>query len=390
MDVDAELHEALLGIAGERSAEAVLQQTADQARRLTAADYAAVGVPDGGGGFARFITSGISDALAERIGPLPRTHGLLGAQLERADPYRTDDIRADPRFGGWPAPHPAMVPFLGVPVWPTDTEPRNDAEPGLGDLNPHYRPIGAVYVTRDESGDPFADADLARLQVLADHAALAIEHAQLWERSRELAMAAEREHLARELHDAMTQRLFSLRLLAQAAADDLHRDPHAAEAALAQVSEQAGEILAELRGLIGGLGPARLETDGLATTLRRHAELVGRAHQLEVHVDAALGAEPEPHARSELFRIAQEALHNIVRHARARRVQVVVRDDGRVLRLEVDDDGVGFDPGDRRVRATRLGLTSMRHRARAVGGALRVESAPGRGTRVRLEVPRDR
>ena len=111
------LSDAVLAIAAEHAVEPVLQKLVDAARELAGARYAAIGVPDGDGGFGRFITSGMSDALIASLGELPRTHGLLGAMLESAEPYRTQDIRQDPRFRGWwPRAHPSMASFLGVPI----------------------------------------------------------------------------------------------------------------------------------------------------------------------------------------------------------------------------------------------------------------------------------
>src|SRR5919199_2106859 len=110
------MSDAVLAIAAERSVEGVLQRIVDVARGLAGARYAALGVPDGEGNFAQFIPSGMSAERVAAMGPLPRTHGLLGAMLESQAPYRTDDIRRDPRFRGWwPPQHPQMASFLGVP-----------------------------------------------------------------------------------------------------------------------------------------------------------------------------------------------------------------------------------------------------------------------------------
>jgi GAF domain-containing protein len=109
--------EAVLGIAGELSVDAVLERLVRTARDLVHARYAALGTPDDEGGFARFITAGMTDAEIEAMGPLPRTHGLLGAMLSGTAPFRTEDITADPRFRGWwPSTHPHMRSFLGVPI----------------------------------------------------------------------------------------------------------------------------------------------------------------------------------------------------------------------------------------------------------------------------------
>src|SRR5438876_6676094 len=108
--------DAVVAIAAEHRFEPVLEKLADAARQLAGARYAAIGVPDGEGGFSHFITSGMSQKQYDAIGDLPRQHGLLGAMLETSDPYEANDIRADPRFEGWPAAHPNMTSFLGVPI----------------------------------------------------------------------------------------------------------------------------------------------------------------------------------------------------------------------------------------------------------------------------------
>src|SRR5437879_9857888 len=110
------MSDAVLTSAAERRVDAVLQKLADAARSLVHARYTAIGLPDGEGGFATFITSGMTDAQYEALGELPRTHGMLGAMLETAEPYRAANIQDDPRFEGWPAEHPNMRSFLGVPI----------------------------------------------------------------------------------------------------------------------------------------------------------------------------------------------------------------------------------------------------------------------------------
>lgn len=357
-------------VAAEHTAEPVLRRLVEAARTLAGARYAALGIPDGEGGFSQFLTAGLSDEEIAAIGPLPRTHGLLGAMLDQAAPYRTDDITTDPRFWGWPPAHPDMRSFLGVPILSEG------------------RIIGAVYVTDKLGGGTFTAGDQETIELLAEHAAVAIENVRLWERSRELALLEERAHLARELHDAMTQRLFSLTLVAETAAEALDRDPPAARDHIGTVRELARDVLRELRSLITDLRPADLEQDGLVAALRSHVAVVARVHDLDVELDAEGPSGLDPGAERHVFRIVQEALHNAARHADARRVDIVVGRDGPALHVEVRDDGRGFDPGDRSLRGTRLGLTSMRDRARVLGGALSITSSPGAGTTVRLELPR--
>jgi signal transduction histidine kinase len=365
------LSDAVLAITAEHAVEPVLQKLVDAARELAGARYAALGVPDGDGGFARFITSGMSEELIASLGDLPRQHGLLGAMLESATPQRTPDIRMDPRFRGWwPKTHPSMSSFLGVPI-----------------LSAGGVVAGAFYLTDKEDADAFSDADQELIETFAAHAALALENARLHERSRELSIVEERNRLARELHDAVTQKLFGLVLAAESGAALIEHDAQQAGVQLELVRELAREAMEELRSVIVHLRPAALEVHGLAVALGKHVDVLRRTHKraiaLEIDGDAPVAAAVEGDA----FRIAQEALHNALRHGgAAARIAVVLHSEPRRLELTVTDDGVGFEPQTPATRARRLGLTTMAERARAAGGTLEITSAPGAGTRVRLEV----
>jgi signal transduction histidine kinase len=364
------MSEAVLAIAAEREVDPVLRQMVRAARELAGARYAALGIPDGEGAFAQFITDGMSDELIAAMGPLPRTHGLLGAMLESPDSYRTADIRRDPRFRGWwPRAHPQMRSFLGVPIV------------ARGEI------VAAFYLTDCEGADEFSEADQRLIEMLAAHAALAIENARLLERSRELSIVEERNRLARELHDAVSQKLFGLVLGAESAVTLLDRDAGAAAEQVARLGELAQDALAELRGLIFELRPASLEEEGLAATLRKQVDMLERVHGRAIELRITGAAKAAPDAAAEVLRIAQQALDNALRHADAERIELRLQGrDGR-LTVTVADDGVGFDPAAPGLRSRRLGLTSMEERARALGGTLVVVSRPGEGTTVTLEVP---
>jgi signal transduction histidine kinase len=366
MDTAEALSDAVLAIAAEHAVEPVLQKLVDAARELAGARYAAIGVPDGEGGFARFITSGMSDELIASLGPLPRTHGLLGAMLEPdAAALRAADIRRDPRFRGWwPAAHPSMSSFLGVPIV---------ARGKVG---------GAFYLTDKDGG--FSDSDQSLIETFAAHAALAIENARLHERSRELSIVEERNRLARELHDAVAQKLFGVVLAAESGTALLQRDVAAAGAQLRLAGELAGEAMEELRSVIVHLRPPALEAEGLAVALAKHVDVLRRAHRRAIDLEVA-GDCPGA-IQADVFRIVQEALHNALRHSGAEHIEVRVRcgADG-AIELSVADDGAGFDATA--VRSRSLGLTTMAERAREAGGRLAIESTPGAGTTVRLRVP---
>jgi signal transduction histidine kinase len=360
---------AVLAVTSQLSVEQVLQRLVDAARDLANARYAAIGIPDGDGGFRRFLVAGMSDELIEAMGPLPRTHGMLGAMLETAEPFRTTDIHADPRFRGWwPRRHPDMRSFLGVPIVASD---------GV---------IGAFYLTEKATAPAFDEADQRMIELLAAHAAIAITNARLYEQSRELSALSERNRLALELHDAVSQKLFSVMLTAEAAAAQLERDPAAASEQVERVRDLAGEALDELRSLILGLRPPELERDGLELTVQKTAEMLGRVHDVEVELitdGEVISGNGDGEHDLALLRIVHEALHNAVRHSGASRIVVRLQDDG----LEVTDDGVGFEPARAELRSRHLGLTSMEERARELGGRLEIRSAPGAGTTVRLTVP---
>jgi signal transduction histidine kinase len=365
------MNDAVLAIAAEATIEPMLQRLVHSARELVDAKYAAIGVPDGEGAFAQFITSGMSEQLIAAMGPLPRTHGLLGAMLTSPVPYRTTDIRRDPRFRGWwPAAHPQMRSFLGVPIV---------ANSGI---------VGALYLT-DKIGAPeFDDADQHLIEMLAVHAALAIEKTRLYERSRELSIIEERNRLARELHDSVTQKLFGVTLTAESASTVIERDPNEAKQQLERLQQLAREAMAELRSLIFELRPPEVESEGLATALRKHVDVLQRIHGDAVELTLDGDAAPSATGDAEVLRIAQEALQNALRHARAAHVDVRLQAHDGHLRLAVTDDGIGFDPADPTLRSQHLGLTSMEERARALGGRLTIASQPGEGTTVTLEVPK--
>ncbi|WP_316527382.1 GAF domain-containing sensor histidine kinase [Kitasatospora brasiliensis] len=354
----------------------VLRRITASARGLLGAEYAALGVPDDHGGFAQFVVDGVTDEQWRAIGPLPRQHGVLAAMLHETGPTRLVDVRKAPAFEGWPAAHPDMDAFLGMPILDTDAA---EDEPQV---------MGVIFLANKRGGGLFTDHDEELLRILAAHAALALSNARLYERSRELTLAGERARIAHDLHDAVSQKLFSLRLTAKAAAKLVDRDPARARAELAEVARLAAEAADELRAVVVELRPAALEEDGLSATLASQVQVLDRAHAADVAF-AADGVRALPPAQeAALLRVAQEALHNALRHSGARRVTVTLAGTparGAVLRVR--DDGRGFDPESVRRAGRHLGLVSMRDRAAAVGGTLTLESAPGRGTLVEMEVP---
>jgi signal transduction histidine kinase len=367
-----QVSQAVLSVTRQMSVRDVLQVIVRSARSLVGARYAALGVPDAGDSFAEFVVDGISGAEWRAIGPLPRQHGMLGVLLKEGKPERLADIRNDPRFEGWPAAHPQMSHFLGVPV--------RDGDQVLGII------FAANKISAAAEKHGFTERDLQILSLFAAHAAIALTNARLYERSRELSVIQERSRLARELHDAVTQKLFSIRAHARAAAvlaDWEPFDPDRVKAEIEVVAALGAEAQAELRAVIDGLAPPDLQAGGLKESLNRYAALAGRAHGIPVTSTAAeLPALPPP-TEAALYRVAQEALHNALRHAGAGAVWLRLAGTGRRVTLDIQDDGHGFAP---EAPSVGVGLASMRERAASVGGTLTIKSGP-HGTLVRMTVP---
>jgi signal transduction histidine kinase len=241
-------------------------------------------------------------------------------------PFRTPNIQDDPRFVGWPDAHPRMRSFMGVPIVAKG------------------RVIGSFYLTDAVAREHFGEDDQRLIEMLAAHAAIAIENARLFERSRELSVIEERNRLARDLHDSVTQTLFSVVLNAESAATLLDRDPAQSKTQLERVKELSQDALQEMRSLIFELRSAELQADGLVATLRKHVEVLARVRRIAI--DLRVTGEDQrlsPDAEIGLFRIAQEALNNALKHAGATTITVELDLAAAPARLRICDDGHGFD-----------------------------------------------
>jgi GAF domain-containing protein len=176
-----QVSQAVLSVNRQMSVRDVLQVIVRSARSLVGARYAALGVPDEGDSFAEFVVDGMSAEQWQAIGPLPRRHGMLAVLLNEGQPERLADIRVDPRFEGWPAAHPDMSHFLGVPV--------RDGDRVLGII------FAANKIPAAAASRGFTERDTEILSLFAAHAAIALTNARLYERSRELSVLQERSRL---------------------------------------------------------------------------------------------------------------------------------------------------------------------------------------------------
>lgn len=246
--------------------------------------------------------------------------------------------------------------------------------------------IGVLDVVNKPGG--FTGEDARVMSVFANQAAMAIEHARLQQQAKQLAVLEERERLARELHDSVTQSLYSVNLYANAATLALAAGKQETTAGyLQELQDTAQEGMRDMRLLIFQLHPPELETEGLVAVLQaRLAAVEARAGlQTDFRVE---GERRLPIAiEEEFYWIAQEALNNVLKHAQAQHVTVRLHFTRTTIGLDVRDDGVGFDPEAVQPEGRGgVGLRSIAERAARLGGKLTYESKLGEGTRVRVEV----
>lgn len=261
---------------------------------------------------------------------------------------------------------------------------------GWLDALPFVLLYGSSYFFVGSYASVTAQADAARRESQTLLAELQTAHRQLQAyaaQAEELAVTKERNHLARELHDSVTQTIFSITLTAKSARILLERNPAQAITQLDHLQELAQSALAEMRALIFQLRPAPIEEGGLVAALRRHAAALnsrdGLTVALQIEGEQRLSSEQE----TQLFRIVQEALNNVVKHAHTDEVTVRLVLGADQVSLLVEDHGPGFDVALLEPGRKTLGLSSMRERAEMMGGSFDVESRPGEGVRIRVEVP---
>ena len=364
------LHRAGLAVAAELSLDSVLNTVVEQARNLVGTKYGAVSVVDQHGRIEQFITSGVTPEERAAIGPPPVGHGVLGVVLNEGQHLRLEEVSRHSRSAGFPPNHPVMHTLLAVPI----------------QCKSPFR--GNLYLSEKNDGSVFNESEHRTLERFAVQAAIAIDNAYLHAQSADLAVAQERLRIAHEMHDGLAQVLGYVNTKVQAADAYLKRGKtDEASAQMRELAVSARAAYTEVREGIIGLrtlpDAERPIGDVLREYLDRWQEQSGVRTQLAIEGDLRL----KPSVELQLVRIVQEALSNVRKHARASTARVTIRErQGRVT-TTIEDDGVGFNAGaPARGEFPRFGLSTMRERAESAGGALAIESKPGGGTVVRLEL----
>jgi signal transduction histidine kinase len=368
------LIEAGRAVISELDLETILTRVLESSRQVCKARYAAMGVLDEDRQqLERFVALGVDEETHRRIGSLPTGKGVLGVLIEDPRPLRLDSVGDHPKSVGFPAHHPRMGAFLGVPVMIRDVA------------------WGNLYLTEKLGGGTFTEADEEAAVILADFAAIAVDHSRSVDRARLRQSIESAEHergrWARELHDETLQGLGALRVALASAL----RTGGDYESVVSEAVAQLGEEIRKLRGLITDLRPASLDQIGLQAALEDLARRASEQSRVKVTTVVALAYEAgDADARlprefeQTIYRIAQEGVMNAIKHAHATRVEVRLVERDSEVAITVIDDGVGFDP----IEVTSgYGLAGIRERADLARGSVQLESAAGAGTTLTARLP---
>jgi signal transduction histidine kinase len=361
------LNEATQAINSRVSLEQVLQTIVRAAQSLIKTRYAALGVHDGQGRLARFITVGVSEETRQQIGAFPLGRGLLGHLLQGERSLIVNDLANHPEAVGFPPHHPAMRQLLGVPIF------------AKGEL------LGAFYLTDKIDESDFTIDEQQLVEMLARHAAVAIENARLYEQNQQLAIVDERARFARDLHDSIIQSIYGVGLSLDQIKDHLPPDSDLGRRIVDLSLKSLAEVIDELRNYIFDLRPQALGHKDLETRLAGLIKEVKMNTHLPVEVEISPNLNKlltEIQARH-LFHIAHEALANVARHAKANKIWFSLQHQADEITLLVRDDGLGFLPPDE-INPGHHGLANIRARAEQLGASCELKSEPGQGTSLRL------
>lgn len=360
------LGEALIALTTDPNLESILKRVAEIAGRLIKAKYAALGVPDGQGGLAQFITYGISDDELLQMDRQPRGRGLLRELLTRETPLRVEDMSKDSRSIGFCPRHPHMTSFLGVPIISKGKH------------------LGNLYLSDREDGQPFTEEDEQLISLLAANAAIAIENARTSDQLRRLAVIEERDRISMELHDGIIQAIYAIGIKLELMRLK-HTDDTLIAGQITEVNTDLNRVIDDLRRYITNLRAGVEYTITLREQLEEIAERFRQVStaRLVMDVSRSFAGLTESHVHA-LVQITREALSNIVRHASATEVYFDLHETPSHIALVISDNGVGFDPN---TVQPGIGLHNIRQRVRHRNGTVEFIAKPGRGVTIQATLP---
>ncbi|MDH3944626.1 MAG: GAF domain-containing sensor histidine kinase [Anaerolineae bacterium] len=371
------LNTASLALTTELDIGLVLQKVVDLSRELGQARYGALGVlSDDGEYFEQFISSGIPPDKLEMLRQPPQNQGLLGTMVNEGRSLRINNIKQHDLAVGFPEGHPHMRTLLGVPI------------KSKGEI------IGDLYLADKISSEhphlvlDFDDIDQKILEMFATQAAIAIENATLYRQVQELVVLRERERFGMDLHDGIIQSIYAVGLMLEDIQRRVTSDPENSQDRITNAISGLNDVISDLRNYILDLRPQRFRGKNLSQGLEELARSLRLNTLIAVNLETD-GINPEifnPEQTVEVLHVAQEAITNIRKHARASQVDISLEVVDGAVRLLIEDNGRSIKKADIE-QSTGSGLHNMRERANSLGGKILVEKRPLGGTRVDLSVP---
>jgi len=353
------MDDALKTTLSETRLDQVLQHLAETAAKLVNARYAALGVPDGRGGLAQFLTFGMNDNQMGVMDHLPFGKGLLGALLTSPEIIRLDDLKRDSRSAGFCQNHPHMTSFLGAPIIASG------------------RHLGNLYLCDSVDGEAFTETDEYMVASLADFAAIAILNAERAEQQRKITLFEERDRIAMELHDGIIQSIYAVGMALEIARTSIVNNTNLNNL-LVGATKDLDSVIDDLRHYIldlkVGVNHSLELHQQLEDIARKFRSMCGARLEITIPKLVSFVSEDMLHA---IVQTVREALSNIARHANAHNASLVLQESTSLLTLSISDDGDGFDPNT--VKLGR-GLENMRRRIQHLNGSFDITSQPDQGT----------
>jgi signal transduction histidine kinase len=360
------LSEAVRAMTAGLSLDNVLKRMAEIAAHLVGTRYAALGVPDGKGGLAQFFTFGMSEKQISHMDHYPLGLGLLGLLLTQPESIRLENMHDDPRSAGFCQHHPMMTSFLGAPIISRGKH------------------LGNLYLSDKLDQQSFNAEDERLINLLASHAAIAIENAHLSEQLQKLAVVEERDRISMELHDGIIQAIYGIGLKLELTRLTLVEKPEVA-AQIVSANQDLNRVIEDLRRYILDLRGGVDRNVTLREQLADIAEGFRLVSSARLVMDIARGFAQLSEERAHgIAQIVREALSNIVRHAQATEVYLDLHETPAQITLVISDNGVGFDP-DTVMRGN--GLNNIIQRVEQLGGSVVFTSKLGRGTTLTANFP---
>ncbi len=371
------LNAAALALTTELDMSVVLQKVVDLSRSLVSSRYGALGVLDPTGThFEQFVTSGMAEDQRVEIGAPPQGHGIFKMLIEEGRSVLVEDVAEHELHSGFPKGHPSMGSLLGVPI------------------RTKGRVIGDLYLAEKIDEDnpnktvKFSLEELQILEMFAIQAAIAIENARLYRQVQELAILEERQRFGMDLHDGVIQSIYAVGLMLENTRRNVLVDPEGAEDQITKSIVSLNNAISDIRNYILELRPQHFQGRDVVQGIEELARALRANTFMGVNVNME-DANPKllnPEQTVEILHIAQEALSNVQKHARAVEVDISLTAKSGLLELLIVDDGVSI-PLEKLENSMGNGLGNMRDRASSLRGEIEIGPCDTGGTMVRLKVP---